>query len=206
VSASKILESWSRSWRRSERKSNAVKAVVSSSREVDNQEYLEEKDATINLKEMIESLTPKKKKLNGRKSLHVGAAKGILGKRPVELDDDEEDEDSKKVEGQRGSPVKNVKLPGPPSKVETTGRITRTNRKGSGQTADNIETATPTTGASPLRDKVQPHRRIKVVLRTLPQNPWPRSFWCHLRRNSMPSLKRLRSRRTRKIAFIYRIF
>lgn len=122
-------------------------------REVDNQEYLEEKDATINLKEMIESLTPKKKKLNGRKSLHVGAAKGILGKRPVELDDDEEDEDStpKRLKGREGSPVKNVKLPGPPSKVETTGRITRTNRKGSGQTADNIETATPTTGASPVK-------------------------------------------------------
>ncbi|KAI9879596.1 MAG: hypothetical protein M1830_008046 [Pleopsidium flavum] len=120
-------------------------------READNQEDLE-KDATINLKEMIESLTPKKKKLNGRKSLHVGAARGILGKRPIELDDDQEDEDStpKRLKGIEGSPVKNVKLPGPPSKVETAGRISRASRKGLGRSASIIETATPTTAGSPV--------------------------------------------------------
>jgi kinetochore protein Spc7/SPC105 len=85
----------------------------------------EEKDATVNLKEMIKSLTPKK--VNGRKSLAVGAARGLLGKRPAELDEDDESDGSvKKVRaGKETSPVKSVKLRPPPSKVETTGRITR---------------------------------------------------------------------------------
>lgn len=124
-------------------------------REVDNPEYLEEKDTTSNLKEMIQSLTPKKKKLNGRKSLHVGAAKGILGKRPVELDDDEDDGDGtpKRLKGREGSPVKNVKLPGPPSKVETTGRITRATPKGLGETTEDVKTATPTTAGTPTKKK-----------------------------------------------------
>ena len=89
----------------------------------------EEKDATINLKEMIQSMSPKKKPLKGRKSLHVGAAKGILGKRPIELDEDDEEEENdgmKRLKGHHGSPVKNVKLRGPPSKEDTTGRLGRT--------------------------------------------------------------------------------
>lgn len=95
----------------------------------------EEKDATINLKELIQSMSPKKKPLKGRKSLHVGSAKGILGKRPVELDEeDEEDEEEdsggiKRLKGHHGSPVKNIKLQGPPSKADTTGRLTRAARK-----------------------------------------------------------------------------
>ena len=99
--------------------------------EVDQPE--QEKDATLNLKEMIRSLSPNKKPLKGRKSLHVGAAKGILGKRPIELDEDndnEGDDGIKRLKGHRGSPVKNVKLLGPPSKTETTGRLTRAARKG----------------------------------------------------------------------------
>lgn len=120
-------------------------------KEADGHGILEEKDVTINLKEMIESLTPKKKKLNGRKSLHVGAAKGILGKRPAELDEDDDDENTspKGLKGMEGSPVKNVKLPGPPPKVETTGRVTRAVRKSLDQIAGNIETATSTTTVSP---------------------------------------------------------
>jgi kinetochore protein Spc7/SPC105 len=89
----------------------------------------EDKDATINLKEMIQSMSPKKNPLKGRKSLHVGAAKGILGKRPIELDeDDDEDENDgvKRLKGHHGSPVKNIKLRGPPSKEDTTGRLGRT--------------------------------------------------------------------------------
>ena len=88
----------------------------------------EEKDVTANLKDMIQSMSPKKNKLRGRKSLHVGAAKGILGKRPIELDQDEEDEQSPKRlrKGQERSPVKNVRLPAPPSKLETIGRATKT--------------------------------------------------------------------------------
>ncbi|KAL1966659.1 hypothetical protein VTN77DRAFT_4070 [Rasamsonia byssochlamydoides] len=86
---------------------------------------LNDRDATSNLKELISSLTPKKKKI--RKSLHVGAAKGLLGKRPPELDqdDDEEDNSPKRIRGREASPVKNVKLPAPPSKEETVVRKTR---------------------------------------------------------------------------------
>jgi kinetochore protein Spc7/SPC105 len=86
-----------------------------------------ERDATLNLKELISSLTPKKK-VGGRKSLHVGAAKGLLGKRPVELDQDDDEEDNnspKRFRVRDASPVKNVKLPAPPTKDETVGRITR---------------------------------------------------------------------------------
>ena len=123
-------------------------------READIQNPEEEKDATINLKEMIESLTPKKKKLNGRKSLHVGAARGLLGKRPLELDGDEEDTDTppKRLKGREGSPVKNVKLPAPPSKTETTGRITRAGRLSFAETVGNVQPATPTTAPSPLKN------------------------------------------------------
>ncbi|EHL01860.1 putative Kinetochore protein spc7 [Glarea lozoyensis 74030] len=106
----------------------------------------EEKDATLNLKEMIQSLTPKKKAMKPRKSLHVGAAKGILGKRPAELDEDEDDDEGgiKRLKGHHGSPVKNVKLQGPPTKSETTtGRLTRAARKSLEEATATI--ATPTT-------------------------------------------------------------
>ncbi|SLM37356.1 Spc7 kinetochore protein domain [Lasallia pustulata] len=122
-------------------------------READAQGNEEEKDATVNLREMIESLTPKKKKLNGRKSLHIGAARGLLGKRPVELDEDEEDTDTppKRLKGREGSPVKNIRLPGPPSKTETTGRITRATRLSLSETVGNVQPATPTIAPSPLK-------------------------------------------------------
>src|SRR5271170_1496601 len=80
----------------------------------------QEENATLQLKEMIESMTPKRSKpnrLRGRKSLHVGAAKGILGKRPAELDleDDEEEAETTpkrlKVVSREASPVKQVHLP-----------------------------------------------------------------------------------------------
>lgn len=112
-----------------------------------------EKDATINLKEMIQSMTPKKS-LKGRKSLHIGTAKGILGKRPVELDEEDEDEDNggmKRLKGHQASPVKNVKLQGPPSKDDTTGRLTRATRK-SLETSNNAS-VTPTTTSSPAKAK-----------------------------------------------------
>ncbi|KAL3418581.1 Spc7 kinetochore protein [Phlyctema vagabunda] len=114
----------------------------------------EEKDTTLNLKEMIQSMTPKKKSMRGRKSLHVGAAKGILGKRPAELDeDDEDDEDEggvKRLKNFQGSPVKNIKLPLPPSKEETTnGRTTRASRKST--ETPNESFTTPTTSSSPVK-------------------------------------------------------
>ncbi|POS86671.1 hypothetical protein EPUL_001105 [Erysiphe pulchra] len=82
-----------------------------------------ESNATSNLKEMIQSLTPKKNPIRGRKSLHVGAAVGLLGKRPVELDETDDTDDfegTKRLKTHQGSPVKNVKLQAPPSKIETT--------------------------------------------------------------------------------------
>jgi kinetochore protein Spc7/SPC105 len=108
----------------------------------------EEKDATINLKEMIKSLTPKKK-VNGRKSLAVGAARGLLGKRPAELDNEEDESDgsAKKLRvGNETSPVKSVKLRPPPSKIETTGRITRRSLIG----------ASPSTCDSPTKNEASP--------------------------------------------------
>lgn len=88
---------------------------------------LPEKDATLSLKEMISSLTPKKSKLRGRKSLHVGAAKGLLGKRPIELDmDDDEVEDTpKRLRGPGASPVKNIRLPTPSANDEAVSQSIR---------------------------------------------------------------------------------
>lgn len=122
-------------------------------READQGE--EEKDATLNLKDMIQSMTPKKRPLRGRKSLHVGAAKGILGKRPAELDEDEDDDEDnggvKRLKNHQGSPVKSVKLPGPPSKAETTtGRLTRAARKSVDETI--TSSLTPSI-ASPVKAK-----------------------------------------------------
>jgi len=114
-----------------------------------------EKDATINLKEMIESLTPKKRPLKGRKSLHVGAAKGLLGKRPVELDEDDDDDEeggTKRLKNFQGSPVKKVKLNAPPSKEETTGRITRATRRSLEAASGNA--ITPTAAPSPVKDAI----------------------------------------------------
>ena len=106
---------------------------------------------------MIDRLTPQKKKLNGRKSLHVGAAKCLLGKRPAELDDDE-DEDStpKRLKGREGSPVKKVKLPAPPPKTATTGRMTRSSRLSLVDIAGNAQADTPSGNVSPLRNDTTP--------------------------------------------------
>ncbi|KAG9243763.1 hypothetical protein BJ878DRAFT_104651 [Calycina marina] len=138
-------------------------------------EVNEEKDMTLNLKEMIQSLTPKKS-LRGRKSLHVGAALGILGKRPAELDEDEEEDENdgvKRLKNHQGSPVKNVRLQGPPSKAETTtGRVTRAVRK-------SIEThgssSTPTTVASPTKgDITTPHGQSRF--KDAGSNPAPEAI------------------------------
>lgn len=110
-----------------------------------DQHFGDEKDLTTNLKEVIESLTPRKKRLNGRKSLHVGAAKGLLGKRPVELDEDDEDEStSKRLKGREESPVKKVRLPAPPTKTQTTGRMTRSARRSLEEVTGNANLSTPT--------------------------------------------------------------
>jgi kinetochore protein Spc7/SPC105 len=123
----------------------------------------QEENATLQLREMIESMTPKKdksSKLKGRKSLALGAAKGLLGKRPAELDMDDEDENSPKrlkaVE-RPGSPVKKVHLPKPPSKEETTGRLTRAQQLQLASASAQDMTTRIGTG-SPAKDSVNsPH-------------------------------------------------
>ncbi|KAL4885842.1 hypothetical protein BJY04DRAFT_230099 [Aspergillus karnatakaensis] len=99
------------------------------SREDGHMPPFNDRDPTANLKDMISSLTPRKNKLRGRKSLHVGAARGLLGKRPAELDEDEEDEAQHTPKRLRRpedmSPVKSVRLPPPPTKEETVGRANR---------------------------------------------------------------------------------
>lgn len=73
----------------------------------------DEENGTATLKDMISSMTPKKNLLKGRKSLHVGSAAGLLGKRPAELDEDEDDCDRdgiKRLKNHQSSPVKNVRL------------------------------------------------------------------------------------------------
>ena len=117
-------------------------------------------DSTRSLKDKIESLTPqkKKRKLNGRKSLHAGAARGLLGKRPAELDneEDEEDEDDstpKRLKGRDSSPVKKVKLPPPPSRSATTGRMTRSSRASLEEVEMNACFSTPLRGNSPGKQR-----------------------------------------------------
>ncbi|KAL8664894.1 MAG: hypothetical protein Q9168_007816, partial [Polycauliona sp. 1 TL-2023] len=129
--------------------------------EAESQDTGEPKDATMSLKDKIGSLTPQKKKPKPRKSLHVGAAKGILGKRPAELDVDEDEEgmSPQGVMGRPGSPVKKIKLPAPPSKNETTRRHLRSARLSLVETLGNNKMNTPSIGASPS----------KAALMTTPQ-------------------------------------
>lgn len=115
----------------------------------------DDENSTATLKDMISSMSPKKTKsvpLRGRKSLHVGSAMGLLGKRPAELDEDDEGDDSagvKRFKGHQGSPVKNIRLNAPPSKAETTGRLTRSSGRILAETDGN--TSTPTTSLSPKK-------------------------------------------------------
>ncbi|CAJ2500274.1 Uu.00g031270.m01.CDS01 [Anthostomella pinea] len=93
---------------------------------------VDDETTTTTLKDMISNMTPKKSHLKSRKSLHVGSAKGLLGKRPAELDDEDEFEDRdgiKRLKGHQSSPVKNVRLHAPPTKEETTGHLTRSAAK-----------------------------------------------------------------------------
>ncbi|KAL8730844.1 MAG: hypothetical protein Q9166_003771 [cf. Caloplaca sp. 2 TL-2023] len=112
-----------------------------------------QKDATTSLKDKIESLTPQKKKPRPRKSLHVGAAKGLLGKRPAELDADEDEDDTRpnRLVAREGSPVKKIKLPAPPSKNETTRRNLRSARPSLVETLGNPRMKTPSMGVSPFK-------------------------------------------------------
>lgn len=83
------------------------------------------RDPTSSLKDLISRMSPKKGKVGSRKSLHVGAARGILGKRPAELDLDEEEAENspKRLRGHTVSPVKGVRLPGPSHESASGGSI-----------------------------------------------------------------------------------
>ena len=130
--------------------------------EADSQDLQGEQDSTTTLKDMIQSMTPQKKKLNGRKSLHVGAAKGILGKRPAELDEEnDEDATPKKLKGREGSPVKKIKLPGPKTAAATSGRITRSTRSSLAETTGNARSGTPASVQSPSKNNTTPRNQIK---------------------------------------------
>lgn len=79
-------------------------------------EHVEE-NTTQNLRNMIESMTPQKeakpKTLKGRKSLATGSAKGLLGKRPAELDMDDDESTPKRLRplSRNNSPIKKASLP-----------------------------------------------------------------------------------------------
>ncbi|RCI13181.1 hypothetical protein L249_0237 [Ophiocordyceps polyrhachis-furcata BCC 54312] len=131
----KIEQEVDRMRREEEDKEDPVKMLE---READGCQ--EERDATFNLREMINSLSPKWKPVRGRKSLHVGSAKGLLGKRPAELDEDDQGEDDdgvKRLKGHQSSPVKNVLLEQP-----DVGRLTRSARKSVEQQAK-MDTSSP---------------------------------------------------------------
>ena len=126
----------------------------------------QDENATLQLKEMIQALSPKKNKLKGRKSLAPGGARGILGKRPAELDMDDDDDceltpKRLKMVEREASPVKKIKLAQPPSAEETTGRLTRSQRQGLHDLTANI---TPTVALSPGKlsaAKTPQHGRFK---------------------------------------------
>lgn len=116
------------------------------------------------LRDMIASLSPKKTKIGSRKSLHVGAARGILGKRPAELDlDDEEAENSpKRLRGHDVSPVKGVKLPAPTTGHEENRRSIRSPSRRARSSSPLKGSTTPTqvpqsaskTTTTPLQRKI----------------------------------------------------
>ncbi|KAI1774658.1 Spc7-domain-containing protein [Hypoxylon cercidicola] len=111
-----------------------------------------DENTNASLKDMISSMTPKKNPFKGRKSLHAGSAKGLLGKRPAELDSDDEAEERdgiKRLKNHQSSPVKNVRLHAPPSKAETTGRVTRSTSRNTENTSNSI--STPTLRLSPKK-------------------------------------------------------
>ncbi|KAI0146106.1 Spc7-domain-containing protein [Xylariaceae sp. FL1272] len=139
----------------------------------------EDENNTASLKDMISSMTPKKTKKNflkGRKSLHVGSASGLLGKRPAELDDEDDDYDRdgvKRLKNHQSSPVKNVRLHAPPTKEETTGRLTRS----TGKKLDfsNANSTTPSLNLSPTKERTtasspQAKGRFKEVESDQPTN------------------------------------
>lgn len=96
--------------------------------------HVDEVDRTMELTHAIGSILPSREephtsaRYNRRKSAILGAAKGLLGRRPVELDEDDEESTPRGLRGKERSPIKQIRLPAPPTKTETTGRGTRSGR------------------------------------------------------------------------------
>ncbi|KAK5075976.1 hypothetical protein LTR64_008578 [Lithohypha guttulata] len=119
----------------------------------------QDENTTQNLRVMIESMTPKQdekaSKIKGRKSLAVGSAKGLLGKRPPELDEDDYEDSTPKrlrVMSREGSPIKKVHLPKPPTREETTGHLPKVEQ------FQNEFVNTPTLNQSPVKQAQSPVR------------------------------------------------
>ena len=120
-------------------------------------------DLTSNLKDMIQSLTPKKNRFKGRKSL-AGSAKGLLGKRPIELDEeDEEDSTPKRLRRKEKSPVKRIHLPGPLLMDEKANRLGKAPKFALNSVSGNV--STPVTESPPGKTVSTPknHERYKDV-------------------------------------------
>ena len=143
--------------------------------EVENTQEDDTKDLTANLNNMIQSLTPKKNRLRGRKSL-AGSAKGLLGKRPVELDEEDEDATPKRLRGKERSPVKSILLPGPPTKDEAVGRLGKAPKFALGPTSGNV--GTPVTEVPPPKTASTPndHTRFRDVEAVRSGSSPPTSF------------------------------
>ncbi|KAI0545800.1 hypothetical protein F4679DRAFT_559847 [Xylaria curta] len=145
-------------------------------REGQAKENDDEDNGTATLKDMISSMTPKKNLLKGRKSLHVGSAAGLLGKRPAELDEDDDDYERdgvKRLKNHQSSPVKNVRLRAPPSKEETTGRFTRSTTRtlefGNGSVTAPSLVPSPSKGPNPVSSPLN-NGRLENMLSDQPTN------------------------------------
>lgn len=114
--------------------------------------HVDEADRTMELTHAIGSILPSREephtsaKYNRRKSAILGAAKGLLGRRPVELDEDDEESTPRGLKGKERSPIKQIRLPAPPTKTETIGRVGRPALMGSPKK----DASTPSKG-SPMK-------------------------------------------------------
>ncbi|SZE99324.1 unnamed protein product [Blumeria hordei] len=120
---------------------------------------IQEKTLTNNLKEMIQSLTPNRRLIRGRKSLHVGGAKGILGKRPIELDEDDNDDEMEDFKRYKTtSPFKSVSIQSHPETKMDSGKITV-----SSQVLSNNATSTSREASISVAESSRPSEKISEL-------------------------------------------
>lgn len=139
--------------------------------------HVDEADRTMELTHAIGSILPSREesdtsaKYNRRKSAILGAAKGLLGRRPVELDDDEEESTPRGLKGKERSPIKKIRLPAPPTKTETTGRVTRSGRLAFADSPKK-DAKTPSKG-SPMKMSGKITPRIRPQFKDVESSPSP---------------------------------